>query len=90
MDEETVLLGYLAGICTTAAFLPQVIRSWRTRSLHDLSPTMLVIFAAGLILWVMYGYRENRTPIIAANLVTLGLVSVLFWLWLRERRHQGG
>jgi MtN3 and saliva related transmembrane protein len=88
MTDITLLLGYIAGACTTAAFLPQVIRSLRTRSTHDISPVMLLVFSIGLSLWVLYGYAENRMPIIAANLITLVLVGVLVWLWFTENKRQ--
>ena len=81
--DLTGFLGYSAGFCTTAAFLPQVIRSVRTRSTKDISLFMLVLFATGLILWTIYGICEDRLPIVAANGVTLVFVGVLFWLRIR-------
>ncbi len=74
------LLGFAAGACTTAAFLPQVVRSWRTKSCRDLSPLMLAIFATGLILWFIFGIYIQEMPIILANGVTLGLVIVIIGL----------
>jgi MtN3 and saliva related transmembrane protein len=81
--DLTELLGYSAGFCTTVAFLPQVIRSVRTRSTKDLSLLMLVLFSTGLTLWTIYGICEDRPPIVAANGITLVFVCVLFWLRLR-------
>lgn len=78
-------IGYLAGSITTLAFVPQVIRSWRTRSAGDLSVTWLVTFITGVVLWFTYGLLLREPPIIVANGITLGLSMVLLWLRLKRR-----
>ncbi|MCX6682660.1 MAG: SemiSWEET transporter [Methanoregula sp.] len=75
--DATVLIGYLAGTFTTVSFLPQVIRSYTTRSTHDISFKMLLLFGAGMLLWTIYGILVNSMPIIAANVITFALVVVL-------------
>lgn len=75
--DATVLIGYLAGTLTTVSFLPQVIRSYKTRSTHDISFKMLLLFGAGMLLWTIYGFLVNSLPIIAANVITFALVVVL-------------
>lgn len=75
--DATVLIGYLAGTLTTVSFLPQVIRSYKTRSTHDISFKMLLLFGAGMLLWTIYGILVNSMPIIAANVITFALVVVL-------------
>jgi len=75
--DATVLIGYLAGTLTTVSFLPQVIRSHTTRSTHDISLKMLLLFGAGMLLWTIYGILVNSLPIIAANVITFALVVVL-------------
>ena len=77
------LLGLAAGSLTTLAFLPQVSRAWKTRSTHDLSLAWLVIFTAGVVLWLVYGLLLGSLPVIAANVVTLALLLVLLALKLR-------
>lgn len=64
-------IGYLAGALTTAAFVPQVWRSIRTRSVHDLSIAMLLMFNLGVALWIAYGWMTGALPVILANVVTL-------------------
>jgi MtN3 and saliva related transmembrane protein len=75
--ERTILIGYLAGTLTTISFLPQVIRSWKTRSTHDISFLMLSLFGLGMLLWAAYGFFIGSLPIILANVITFGLVLVL-------------
>ena len=75
--DATVLIGYMAGTLTTVSFVPQVIRSYTTRSTHDISFKMLILFGAGMLLWTIYGIWINSLPIIAANMITFALVAVL-------------
>jgi MtN3 and saliva related transmembrane protein len=83
------LLGTLAGLLTTAAFVPQVIKTWRSRSAEDISLVMYSLFSAGVLLWLLYGIALRSLPIVAANGVTLVLalsVLVLKLYYLRHRR----
>ena len=77
------VLGYIAGFCTTVAFLPQVYRAWRTKSCKDLSPGMLMLFAVGILLWLIFGILIRELPIIIANGVTFFLVIVIVILKFR-------
>ena len=73
------LIGFLAAICTTTAYIPQVVRAWRTRSTHDLSLKMYIIMTTGTALWLLYGVFNGDGPLIAANTISLGLtLSILF------------
>ena len=75
----TSLVGFLAAICTTTAYIPQAARAWRTRSTHDLSLKMYIIMTTGTALWLLYGAINVDWPLIAANTVSLGLtLSILF------------
>jgi len=82
MDMIT-LTGYLAGTLTTISFVPQVLRTWKLRETKDFSLAMLLLFAAGMLLWTAYGIWINSFPIIAANVITFGLV--LFLLMMKFR-----
>jgi MtN3 and saliva related transmembrane protein len=77
------ILGLAAGSLTTAAFLPQVIKTWKSRSAKDLSLGMFSLFCLGVLLWLVYGLMVNDVPVIAANLVTLMLASTLLFFKLR-------
>ncbi len=83
-DGSIEAIGLVAGACTTAAFLPQVVKTWKSRSTGDLSAAMLVIFTAGVALWLLYGVLIRSTPVIAANSVTLLLAATLAWFKLRS------
>lgn len=77
MDPVTIL-GLTAGGLTTASFLPQVVKTWKTKSAEDISSGMFLMFSTGVLLWLIYGFATAATPIIVANAVTLVLaVSIL-------------
>lgn len=83
MSGVTVL-GLMAGFCTTFALLPQVIKTWRTRSTRDISLGMFLVMAMGLALWLAYGLAIGDVPLIAANGLTLLFAAVILWFKLRE------
>lgn len=81
------VLGTLAAICTTISFLPQVVRTWRSRSVADISLVMYLVFCTGLALWLAYGLFIDSFPVVAANAVTLVLAgSVLVMRILFSKR----
>jgi len=65
------IFGYFAAILTTAAFLPQLIKTIKTKTAEDVSLTTLVMFIIGVLSWIIYGYKISSTPILIANLITL-------------------
>ena len=77
------IIGLLAGTLTTLSFVPQVVKAWRTRSLTDFSLPMLLTFAIGVSLWVVYGVMIGGVPVIVANAITLALVLALLAMKLR-------
>jgi len=83
--DTIILIGYLAGALTTIAFVPQVVRAWKLKETRDLSLTMLMLFAAGILLWTCYGIWTESLPIIAANAITFVLVLVLLGLKVRYK-----
>ncbi len=86
MDNSTIqLLGLIAGACTTIAFLPQVIKTWKERSAKGLSLGMFTIFSLGVMLWLVYGFLMKDIPLIAANLITLMLASTLLVFKLKYK-----
>ena len=69
------LFGFLAALLTTIAFLPQLYKTWQTKSADDVSLVMLILFLTGLICWIIYGIKINSIPILVANIVTFISVS---------------
>ena len=65
------IFGYFAAILTTAAFLPQLKKTIKTKKADDVSLTTLIMFIIGVLSWIIYGYEISSTPILIANLITL-------------------
>jgi MtN3 and saliva related transmembrane protein len=82
MDWVTVM-GYLAGGCTTSAFLPQAIKIVKTKQTKDLSLGMYSILTTGVMLWSIYGLINHDWPLVMANTVTLILAGWIFILKIR-------
>lgn len=80
------LLGYIAGLFTTAANVPQVITTYRKRSGEGLSFRMLLTLGIGLALWVGYGFVVSSKPLIVFNSIALGLVVSLISMKFRFDR----
>ena len=77
MNDFTNMVGFIAAIFTTFAFVPQVIKVWRTRSTVDISLSMYSLFTLGVALWLAYGILLDAWPIILANIVTLLLAGAV-------------
>ena len=65
------IFGYFAAILTTAAFLPQLVKTLKTKKADDVSLTTLIMFIIGFLSWIIYGFKISSTPILIANLITL-------------------
>ncbi|MBT8191467.1 MAG: SemiSWEET transporter [Saprospiraceae bacterium] len=73
------ILGFVAATCTTISFLPQVIKTYRTKSVEDISLVMYIIFMSGLIMWLIYGLVIRNFPIIFSNIVTISLAATILY-----------
>lgn len=80
------LLGFVAGVCTTVSFLPQVMQVWRTRSVDDISLGMYSTFVFGVCLWLVYGIVSAQIALIVTNVVTLALAGSVLSMKLRYGR----
>ena len=63
--------GYFAAILTTAAFLPQLVKTLKTKKADDVSSLTLIMFICGVGSWIIYGYKISSSPILVANIITL-------------------
>jgi MtN3 and saliva related transmembrane protein len=77
------LLGYVAGLLVVGSLLPQVVKSWRTKSTRDISLLRYVIYVTGLVLWVTYAILIRNGPVAVMNGVGLVLASSILFLKMR-------
>ena len=85
MKVLTTVIGALAAIGTTVAWMPQVVKTWRTRSADDFSWSYLALFTGGVAGWTVYGILKKDQVVIWANVTTLILTIVIIWVKMRER-----
>ena len=78
-------VGYLAGLLTTGSAIPQVVKSWRTRSVQDLSLLMLCMLNVGLLCWLVYGISYRDWPVALTNGFSFGLWFSLLVMKLGQR-----
>ncbi|HEX8634266.1 MAG TPA: SemiSWEET transporter [Pyrinomonadaceae bacterium] len=83
--DMTVGLGLLAGGLTTASFVPQVAKIWKTKSAEDVSLTMFVAFCLGVALWLAYGVIKKDWAILVTNGVTLLLGLAILVMKIKYR-----
>jgi MtN3 and saliva related transmembrane protein len=76
-------LGYAAATLTTMSFVPQAVRTIRTRETHGISLWMYVLFTVGVACWLGYGLLLGSWPMILANLFTVVLAAIILLLKLR-------
>lgn len=82
VDAETI--GGIAAVMTTASFIPQTIKTIRTRDTGSISLAMYAMFSTGVAFWLAYGLLVGSRPIIIANAVTLALASTILILKARD------
>lgn len=81
MDYVTIL-GFVASALGIISFLPQVIKTWKSKSTKDISLGMYALLCGGTILWTIYGIFINSLPVIVVNIVIfiLSLILLIFKL----------
>jgi MtN3 and saliva related transmembrane protein len=79
-------LGLAAAFCTTVAFLPQVVKTWKTRSTADISLGTFVVLLLGIVLWLAYGVLLGDAPLIVSNGITLVLAGSILDSYVRDHR----
>ena len=84
MDSITIL-GFAAAILTTASFLPQAIKTIRTKDTSGISLFMYSLFALGTLLWFLFGLFSNNMPVMIANAVTLLFACIILIYKIKYR-----
>ena len=78
-------IGAAAALLSTGSFLPQVYKTWKTKSTESLSLPMVIMFFVGVSLWVAYGLLINSIPILASNVVTTICAAFLLYFKLKYK-----
>jgi len=84
MNSEVV--GIIAGALSCTTFLPQVIKTWKSKSTKDVSLTMFLIASLGTTLWLVYGILIDSISIIGTNIVVLFFSLTMLLLFYKNRK----
>jgi MtN3 and saliva related transmembrane protein len=82
--DLTTIIGLVAAFLTTGAYVPQAVKTWRTRRTGDLSLSMFSMVFLGTVGWLVYGILKDDLPIILANTITLGTSFVILYFKGKE------
>lgn len=80
------MIGIIAGILTTISAMPQAIKTIRTRDVNGLSFLMYTTLVLGQVLWLLHGLKQQDIGLIFANIISLGINSIILYLIIRYRK----
>lgn len=80
------IVGFIAAILTTTAFVPQVYKAWKTRDVEAISLTMFVVMFLGVLLWLIYGFYINSLSMVIANIMTSILSLSIIILKIKHKK----
>lgn len=83
------ILGIVAGICTSAAVVPQIYKTFKTKKAEDVSPFMFITTITGNGLWIFYGFVKKDPAIISTNILSLTLNTTMLVLNIRYKSKSG-
>ncbi|MCG8700304.1 MAG: SemiSWEET transporter [Bacteroidales bacterium] len=82
-----LVVGLFAASLTTIAFVPQAVKTWKTKSTDDLSPLMFGLFCTGVLGWLTYGIIISDIVIITANIITVSLAgSIMYFIIVQKKK----
>ena len=79
------ITGFSAAVLTTASFLPQAVKTIRTKNTGGISLFMYSLFALGTLLWLLFGLLSNNMPVTVANAITLIFAVIILVYKIRYR-----
>lgn len=81
----TTFLGLIAATLTTLSFVPQVVKTWKMKETRDISLSMFVMLAIGIVLWMVYGFIIQDLPVILANCMSFILTTIIIYFKIKYK-----
>lgn len=85
MIDKYEIIGLIAAVLTTSAYVPQVYKTWKTKSAGNISLTMYIAMFTGILLWLVYGIHLNSFAMIVANIITAVLTLIIIFFKLKYK-----
>ena len=73
------VIGLFGSLLSSITFIPQVVQTWKTKSVSDLNLTMLLIIVLSTVIWLVYGFGRGALPVIIANAIIFILSIILVY-----------
>jgi len=87
MDELWIgILGTVGTILSTISMMPQVLRTWRTRSASDISSVWLVSAMVAMVIWIGYGSLIHAPAVVLVNILCFFQCGSIFFIKLQSGR----
>lgn len=83
-------LGFAAAALTTGSFLPQAVKTIRTKDTRSISFFMYLLFSTGTLLWLLFGIVSNNAPIVVANAITLVFAGIILFYKIKQGKAGSG
>ena len=84
--EWTEIVGHTGAFLSSITFIPQVYKTWQSRSVEDLSLNMMLIVFTSTVVWLVYAFALDLWPVIVANSVICFLSLLLIYFKFRFRK----
>ena len=84
--DSIEIIGFIAAILTTSAFVPQVYKTLKTKDVEAISLSMYLVMFTGVLLWLIYGVYINSLSMLFANSITLALILILIVLKIKHSK----
>lgn len=89
MDIIGELLGYIAGICTAVVFLPQSIKTVKSKDVTGLALSTYIIYNIGMLSWILYGVYLHSVQMIIFNSISFVFSSIILGMIVAQRKKHG-
>ena len=83
------ILGLVAGACTSLAAVPQLIKTWKTKEVGEVSLKMFLLYVVGMSMWLAYGIIRSDVPIIVTNAIALTFNAMMLFFKLKYKNNAG-
>lgn len=84
MEIDSIqILGFSAGIISSSAMIPQVLKTWRKKEVGDVSKRMYIMYLLAFVMWISYGVVKNDFPIMLTNTISLLLSGTMLYFKFR-------
>ena len=88
MKDTNEIIGLIAGIFTSSALVPQLVTTIKKKKAQDMSALLFLVMLTGNALWTYYGIQKSDFPIIATNIFSVLLNTIMLFLKFKYRKNK--